>query len=198
MLKVFGIKPNYSDRWLGTLAGTHEGGNDPQKVYETLRKNGLIDEDMMPFDSRLQTIEDYYSFMFADSVKCRKEADHWLDSWDFKHEWLFTKAGKNQDTLKNALLFSPVSVSVFAWQLEDGVFVKKFAGNSNHWTMLYGYSEGKYWKVYDSYENNCKRLAWDYQFDYAKKIAITKRITPRIKPTPFQLFLDWLSGLLTK
>ena len=72
MNKVFNEKINYSDRWLGIIAGTNpeRGGNDPQTVYEAIRKYGLIPEEMLPFSEDLKTVEEYYSFKGADSDKC--------------------------------------------------------------------------------------------------------------------------------
>ena len=42
MFKKFGVKVNYSDRWVGIIAGTDpkQGGNDPHTVYEAIRKYG--------------------------------------------------------------------------------------------------------------------------------------------------------------
>src|SRR3990167_3110835 len=61
LLKKYGIKFNFSDRGLGIMAGTKEGGNDPQTVAEALKHFGLFAEDILPFNDDIKTINDYYS-----------------------------------------------------------------------------------------------------------------------------------------
>jgi hypothetical protein len=196
MYRLYGGSPNYSDRGLGIFAGTTKGGNDPQTVHEALRKQGAFPEYLLPFASDIKDYTDYYSWRGGVEEMCRELAEEWLDTFEFHHEWVFTRAGDTQADMMDALDYSPLGVSVKAWAVENGLYIKETEGNSNHWTMCYGYVPGRHWKIYDSYDNTNKRLAWDYKFDFCKRISIGDRKTPREKPDELQQLIDRFLELL--
>ena len=82
---------------------------------------------------------------------------------------------QKQELLKIALRHSPLGVSVYAWALddEDGLYFKN--GEDNHWCVCFGYEDGKYWKIFDSYDNSIKHLKWDFDFGFVKKYYIIKK-----------------------
>ena len=173
MNKVFGFEPNFSDRYTGTMAGTFPPGNTPHKVIENIRKvAGLIDEELMPFDKELKSVEEYYDNGLAD--KHWSKGLGWLKKYTIKHKWVFRGGTNNQERLKRALTISPLGVSVLAWQERNGLYYKEEGQQDTHWTVLYGYVEGKYWKIFDSYDNTHKKLEWNYPFGYAKLYVIKK------------------------
>jgi len=51
-------KLNFSDRFIAIMAGTTENGNTYKKVADTMRKNGLIPDTMLPFGG--QTFQEYH------------------------------------------------------------------------------------------------------------------------------------------
>jgi hypothetical protein len=59
-----------------------------------------------------------------------------------------------QSSLMIGLQYSPLGVSVYAWERRpDGIYHKpKNAPGDTHWAVCYGYEDGKYWKIYDSYD----------------------------------------------
>ena len=174
--RKFGTEINLSDRALGILAGTQPPGNDPHTVAEALRKNGLPLEQSLPFDETIDTIEKYYSPNPLSS-ELKAECDKFLENYDFKHEWVFKGDDvAKHDKLRATLKFSPLGVSVNAWQDKDGVYYKEKGEQDNHWTTLYGWDENlKLWKVVDSYEPYLKYLAADYDFGYAKRYWLDKQ-----------------------
>ena len=172
--RKYGGVHNYSERGLGIVAGTYPPGNDPHKVAEAVRKNGIIPDEVLPFSSNTDTLEEYYSpSPLTDSFVQR--AKEWLFWYDFKHDYVFTK-GEASDVkrkkIMEALKYSPLGVSVYAWAEENGLYTK--LGNDNHWTVLYGYKLGEYWKIYDSYDSTLKKLEWNYDFGIAKRYSIIK------------------------
>lgn len=174
--KLFGRKHDYSERFLGVIAGTSRSGNSPHKVAEAIRKNGCVDEIVLPFDSSINEWDEYYS-PNPMTDKYLDDGKKWLETYDFSHEWLFVGdySGNRQKTLIDALKRSPVGVSVYAWQWDDrGMFVNPDKRLDTHWCMLYGYEEGKYWKVFDQYKNDRKKLDWNYPFGFAKAFHIEK------------------------
>jgi hypothetical protein len=175
---------DYSERYVGVLAGTSPEGGSPHTVAETIRKqSGLIPESLLPFDNSIQTWEQYYSPKPM-TPKYLVEGRKWLSQFDFKHEWVFNSnnyqgIATKQDLLKQALQRSPVAASVYAWVLKDGYYVKPPGVIDNHWVELYGYEDGKCWYVFDDYDQTHKHLAWDYDFGSAKKYYLAKKLTPQ-------------------
>lgn len=175
--RLFGQEINNSERYIGVMAGTSKGGNTPQRVIETIRKEaGLIDETLLPFDDTIKTWEEYYSPnpMNPDYISKGKE---WLERYLIKHEWVFKPGDQNkQKKLKEALRFSPLGVSVYAWEKDGEYYAKEEGDQDNHWVMLFGYSDGKFWKVFDHYDNVIKKLTWDYDFGFAKRYYLSGQI----------------------
>jgi hypothetical protein len=174
ILKVkYGLDVNYSDRFTGTAAGTYPPGNNPHKVAESIRKVGLLLEEYLPFG--VETLDEYYAPLPKHLLR---KAKQWLAVYDFMHEWVFTpffNPEEKRENLKKALRFSPLGVSVYAWEKNNGFYVKPRGAVDNHWTTLRGYEEGKYWEIFDSYEEEHKKLAWDYDFEFAKRYWVGRK-----------------------
>lgn len=177
--KKFQLFQNFSDRYLGTHAGTWPPGNSPHKVAETLRKEcGVVADDLMPFTAEIDSLEEYYDKEVATYHLPKGKA--WLRSWEFKHEWIFTDATpveQKNNLLIEALKYGPVCVSVDAWNQNDAGIFYRNNETDNHWTTLFGYEKDQYWKIFDSYDNTVKKLEWNYTFGYAKRYYLSKKVT---------------------
>ncbi len=199
MAKKFGGTYDKCERAVGIAAGTkYLHGNSPHTVIEIIRTEaGLIDEFELPFDGSITTWDAYYS---PDPLplKLQGRGKEWLSHYTVMHEWVFTDGTLplKQEKLKEALRYSPVGVSVLGWRERDGLFVKRPGEPDNHWTLLYGYEDGKYWKVFDSYQNVFKRLAWDYDFGYAKRYHVEKK-TPQDERSNLWDLYELLKARLT-
>lgn len=172
---------NYSERWLGIIAGTEPPGNDPHIVYEAIRKYGLIPDSMLPFSDDITTIEDYYSFKGGNKDACYEAGIKWLETKNFFHEWVFDpnvnlSTEQKKDALKTALYSSPICLAVYAWiQNDKGIYIK--LGEENHWTCMSKFDE--YQNIIDSY-NPTHKLA-DQDIIYAKRIYIQIKSATKIK-----------------
>lgn len=176
-----GEELNWSERYTGVMTGTTRRGNDPHKVAEVIRKEcGLIPESELPFSENIDAWHEYY-FPNPMTGKFLDMGRSFLQSFALGHEWVFTGGSvkSKQRLLVEALKFSPIGVSVRAWNFNDstGLYFKKDGESDTHWCMLYGYEYGKFWKVYDHYNQSFKHLEWNYDFDRAKRYFIEK-ITP--------------------
>jgi len=192
MYVAFGETVNYSDRWLGIVAGTRPPGNDPHIVMEAIRKYGLIPESMLPFTMDIGTVDEYYSFKNADEEACRAEGLRWLEKNDFKHEWCFLP---NQDipleekihNMKLSLKASPLSIAVYAWALDSrGVYIR-YNNADTHWTSCYKIDDLQ--RVFDSYDPIEKNV--NQEIFYAKRIHIEKRVV-EVKKKLLERLLAWL------
>tara|TARA_R110000868_G_scaffold75379_4_gene217565 strand:+ start:157 stop:987 length:831 start_codon:yes stop_codon:yes gene_type:complete len=191
MYVAFKETVNYSDRWLGIIAGTKPPGNDPHIVYEAIRKYGLIPEDMLPYSDDLTSVDEYYSFKGADMEACYAEGRKWLEKYDFMHEWCFDPQGnipndEKVNNIKASLKASPVSFAVFAW-VEDsrGVYIR--LGGDVHWTSCMCYDDLQ--RVFDSYDPVEKPV--DQEIFYAKRIHIEKKTMESKKETLLTKLWQW-------
>jgi len=192
MLAAFGLNVNYSARWIGIIAGTRPPGNDPQTVYEAIRKYGLIPEEMLPFDASIRTVDDYYSFKGADRDACYKAGEAWKAEYNFFHDWVF-EPGTNltKETkiaaVKLALTTSPVSFAAYAWAIDNrGVYIR--LGPDCHWTSMYAYTDFE--KVDDSYMPSQKNV--EQEIFFAKRIHIEKALPPIISKSYFLELIEKL------
>ena len=106
-----------------------------------------------------------------------RKGKKWLRKFRIKHEWVLigNESREKQDILKQALKYSPLGVSVYAWERNDiGLYVKDYQ-RDNHFVTLYGYDDGECWKVFDHYNDTYKKLEWDYPFGCAKRYYVVRR-----------------------
>lgn len=202
--QLTGERVNYSDRWVGIIAGTKEPGNDPHKVAEAIREYGLVKEESLPFSDDLKSIDEYYSFKGLSQGQIDdlyEEAKQWKAKYDFKHSWVFTPGQpiiEQINNIKIALKNSPLAVAVFAWASDNrNVYYKN--GEENHWTNIYDVKD--FIKVFDSYSPFKKDI--EQELRYCKRYSVTLKtdeITPEKRAGLLALLqraLEWL-GLIQK
>lgn len=185
--RLYGVEINADERYNYNCVGIEPPGADPHEVAESVRKDGLT-FNLLPIPD---TLEEFKT--------PRPMSDIFLDkgrAWNckFGHEWVPT----NIASMKEALMYSPLCISVSAWfQDADGLYIDGGMPN-NHWCTLYGYteSEGKiYWKVFDSY-NHSQKILHPAHFIQAVKRYHLERV--EVKPTFWQRLLAWLRKLYEK
>ena len=169
---LYGIEPNYSERFNYLQIDIDPArGVDPQITYESIRKNGLIDNYLMPVPATLQDFLDESDL----TGSLRARGQNWLHKHDFKHEWLWANRPVDAlEIMKEALKTSPLGVSVTAWY-QDGT--RKYVDNgkrNNHWCVLYKI-DGEGLHIFDSYDHSKKILALDHYIGRAKRIWINKK-----------------------
>ena len=184
------------------MTNTQPGGNDPQKVIELIRTAcGLIPQVFLPFDASITTWQEYYS---PSPMKYSLYAigAHWLKKYKVTHQWI-TLPGDSQavqiQKMKQALQYSTLGVSGFAWsQHADGKYYSD-QPYQNHWFEVYGYIDGQAWKVFDSYDNTHKLLDWNYTFGQVKGYGLDYNIGGEVLgDAPEQVVLPYIGYLLGK
>lgn len=165
----YGITEEYSERYLGVLAGIRNGvGGSPNTVAEEWRKNGNLPYDLLPFEG----VTSWAKFNSPNPMTpaLLAEGKKWGAKWSIGHDWIWDFSAQN---IMNALMYSPLGVAVYAWPAEsNGVYSKPAWATDNHWVELYGYEKGKYWKIFDHYDLTYKRLAWNYAFKFMKRFTL--------------------------
>ncbi len=182
----FGDTRNYSDRFLANVSGTTQMGNSPQTVAETLRKKGCVYESDWPYTSVVDTWEKFYSTI---PQRLYTLALTFVAEFAFGHEYV----GTDQQSMMDALKFSPLGVDVFAWvQDTNGLYYRPANTFSDHWVMIYGYDRNNHWKCFDSYDNTHKKLRWDFGFAMVKRYTLHRQV---VNETAWTKFLSLIRSL---
>lgn len=160
--RVFTVERNFSDRGIGIVAGTRPPGNSPYTVAEAVRKNGLLDEEDLPFDEFINNVVDYFSPSPLTSSLASK-ALKFLSFREPQHDWVPTDIA----SLRYALKFSPLLVTVTAWfRNEKGLYYCPPGMPNQHDTTLIKINDDGSKIVFDSYQDEngsyFKTLVADY------------------------------------
>ena len=182
----YGEEVNYSDRFMASVSGTEEGGNDPQIVCEFLRKIGVVKEDIWSMTG-ITSFDEYYKAL---PPKLYELAQEFNTRWDFKHEYV----PSDPNAIAKALTCSPLLVSVPAWFLNsNGRYYRPFGMQDNHATTLFYESDDNFRRVFDTYDSPCiKDLEWDVIPMVVKRFTIEKKVINSLqKPSLGARILAW-------
>ena len=173
----YGSMENNSDRFTAKMSGTDPSrGNSMSAVADSKRKNGSVAEAMWSYPDNIN-IYQYYSSI---PQHIQNEGKKYLLQYEVEYDWVYIwfdlSLSQKRRRLIEALPYGPIQVSIVSGtrQNENGYY-QKSNSRTNHAVMLYGYVEGEYWKIYDHYDNICKKLEWDYNFGHAMQYTITKK-----------------------
>jgi hypothetical protein len=155
---------DYSDRFLAKMSGTSRGGNAMSKVIETLRKKGTVREDAW---ADIYTSWDKYYEPIPRTIQ--EKALLWTKEYEVQYERVLD----NKELLMEALKYSPLWTSGYAWAKRGNLYVT--GGQTNHAFTLVGYVKGSHWIAFDSYDPFIKHLAWDFNLENSKVILINKK-----------------------
>jgi len=179
--KLLGIAYNRSDRFTAKMSGTNPyKGNSMRNVAESVRKHGTVEEKLWDYEY-IENLSTYYKTI-PDSI-IQKGKD-WLKEYNVGYEWIYDSGlsiAQKQDRLIEALQYSPIQVAVYAYGKQKGGIYIEEGRNANHAVVIYGYKKGEYWKIFDSYKNEFKKFAWNYNFKYAMRFNLTKINKPMFK-----------------
>lgn len=177
----YGIKENFSDRFLAVASGTTQGGNSPHTVAEFLRKIGAPPENVYPFNA-----ESYDVFHQKIPQKIYDIALEFVEKYDFKHEFV-----RGED-IDEALQYSPLLISVAAWFQKDGIYYRPEGIRDNHATT-YVKREQDNRLVFDSYDSMLKKVRLEDLPIIAKRFWIEKRVqNSKTKPFFYAKIKEWI------
>lgn len=143
-----GYQPNYSDRFTATMSGTTKDGNYLWKVADSIRKNGVVLEEMWAAPKRFKW-DTYYTAIDMGVVN---DASKWLDKWEMKYERLYDAADRAE--LTRHLKHAPIQVTI-----------------PGHAVVLYSNSDIQ--RYFDSYSPFTK--TWEKNFKSAYKLVLTRK-----------------------
>jgi len=173
IFKKYGIRENFSDRFLAIVSGTKEGGNSPQVVCEFLRKLGVCNETDLPFSPDINTFDKFYSLIAPKLYELAREI---FAKYDFKHEIV----PSTDEAILKALKCSPLGLSVSAWWERGSKYYKPDGMTDNHFTTLIKAKSNDYKRVFDSYADGIgdpylKDYEWNTKHSVIKRFWIQKK-----------------------
>ena len=184
MRQEFGEIQNLSDRWLAWATGTGaRKGNDPTTVCTFLGKKGDVPESDWPYPT---PASDFYKTPPQNLYTLALE---FIAEFEYDNQWV----PATPQMRKDALTRSPLTVAGYAWAFRNGLAYWPDGAAADHYFVVYGYEDGQYWKVLDTYERNLKQVEWNYPFVQVKEHTLHKQV---IKPSAFALFVQWLREAL--
>lgn len=170
IFRKYGIRVNFSDRFLAAISGTKEGGNSPHVVCEFLRKIGVVKQDVWPFDTSITSFEKFYAPI---PKEIEDLANEFNQNWDFKHEHVPT----DEKSITAALKCSPLLISVPAWfRNGNDRYYRPDGFVDNHATTLVYERIGDFRQAFDSYEHPyLKDIEWSVTPMQIKRFSIKKK-----------------------
>ena len=182
---------SFSDRYTAKKSGTTRQGNSGVKVWDSIRKDGLVPEMDWPFPflqrDPVFTWEDYYMDIPEDLNQLGKQ---FLDHFKISYEWVFLNASFSpaeeiKKRLKQAPLqiFAPVCSPWNTDKLIPSCPIKV----PQHATTVYSFDDGERFYDFDHYSPYRKQLAWDYPILYVLK-GVIQEIKPVVPDNSSKLY----------
>lgn len=173
------LDQNYSSRFNLNFADATEEGGSPLKGADSIRKNGLIPDEMMPFSDDIESWAEFRSFKNVDKADCLIAGQRWLNHWDPKYDIVFLKNDPVEikyRKLKQALKYSPICASVYAWILnpETNEYEKPEGYYDQHLIEIVYVDNQNSAYIWDTYAPFLKKLAPNYNFDFGLRWTVNK------------------------
>ena len=176
------------------------GGNSPKKVADSIRNKGVVDEEILPFNNSIDSIDKFNSPKPLPKSLIN-EANKFLDSFEFRYDFL--PDNPSREVLREALKRSPLLIAVDGWHFDGERFIR-LNNLDNHATLLQEVRDNGELVVFDSYEPTIKILSKDFtiisamRFYLRKKTEEEKRKELSNSLSFLESILNWLSFLLKK
>lgn len=174
-LKKQGISKNFSDRFSAKMSGTTRAGNYLQKVADSIRKDGVVDEDKWPWDPRGNSPAfDWDEFYKEIPVDVKGLGTSFISGYEVQYEWVPTDLA----SLKKALKQAPLQIVTKVCSGWNNPPVAGCGFGSGHATTLYKIDDAGF-HIFDHYEPYGKVLNHDYVIAYAMKYVIKPKVAQK-------------------
>ncbi len=191
---IYGLlDPNYAARYNALLSNGTEWGGDPIAGAESIRKDGLVKEESMPFGDYIESWWDFHSWKGVSETVCRSEGTRFTQNWKTNYKVVFErnepvamKYAKMREWLKS----SPMPISVYGVTGSDGNYIPKPKGvGDTHMVQARFIDSHNRIHVRDTYKPFNKVLPENYNPDFGMAWVITK-VNPEEKKD------SWLVALI--
>lgn len=173
---------DFSDRFLAKMSGTDpNAGNSPKTVAHTFYKQFAAFESEWA-TSQAKTTDEFYADIPLNLITLSTGRGA---EWNVGYEYV----GTSKATLKEALKYSPIGISVPGWHLKDGVYYRPPGATDNHWVCLLHIDDKGQYHILDSYDPFTKILSPDINPTVAMRYHLTRQISNENAWNKFLVFL---------
>jgi hypothetical protein len=179
-----------SERFTGVEAKLSTSGGSPLTVIQSIKDKGLLPQKDLDWTDDINTWSKYSSPRPMTKV-LEDKAAKWLEDYEVGYDYVKTSYGNwlwkfirgalgirklsvsNQALIKDALKYSPLCASGYAWIFRNGKAYKT-TQQDNHWFTIVDYVDGDYWLIYDNYNNCWVKCEWTYPFGFILRYTLKK------------------------
>lgn len=182
---------NASDRFTAKMSGTTRSGNYLTKVWDSVRKDGLVPQTKYNFPNDQRTpVFDWDIFYSEIDQSLKNIAPEIFKYFSFSYEWVYTNNGLNpierKELIVRHLKHAPLQIAApvcKGWN-EGGKVAVPFCNLSQpqHATVIARVNEDGCYNDFDSYIPYSKLLAQDYPILYILK-GVVEIATPIETPS---------------
>lgn len=172
---------NLSERFVYNGLNADPYGGDPFQAGEFLRRNGNVDEAVLPVG---QTYEEFVTPRpLTEELKVKAQA--LLSMVTIKQEYVWNDydalipLAEKTRRITDALKLSPLGVSVYAWaQDTNGLYYRPAGEPDIHWCVLFKETDREYY-IFDTYDHSVKKVRKDMNFAICIRYFIHKDKLPK-------------------
>ncbi len=174
------LDQDFSSRYNFILSDGKQDGGDPLIGGDSMRKDGLIPESILPFDKTIKSWNDFNSFKGSTEEVCRKLGKKFLEEWKLNYDIVFTlkdSREKKYVKLKEALKYSPVPMTVLGWVSDGNEYHKRAPFDEtydNHIVLCVYVDEKNRPYFWDSYAPYLKIGEPFYNSNFAMRWSVTR------------------------
>lgn len=188
---------NFSARFNMIFTNATPFGGSPIEGAQSIRKNGMIPESMLPFSDEIHSWSEFNSFKGGSERACIAAGKQFLKRWQLNWDIVFTRDEKPEikiKKLREALKFSPIPLSVPAWFERDGVYFRPEGEQDNHLVEAV-YVDDKYIYIFDTYSPFLKKVDININPEFAMRWSVSK--IPQKEPI-FQQIINLIKALFNE
>lgn len=193
------IDSNYSARFNALLSDGTEWGGDPIVGIDSMRKDGLVKEESMPFNEDITSWEDYHSWKGVNKEEVLKEGKEFADKWKINYRITVEKdmpLEVKYANIKRDLRYSSVCVSVYGEVDANGNYIPKpELASDTHFTECVYVDDQNRIHLRDTYAPYDKMLPANYNPDFGMSYIVTK-LSSKKKESWFRFLLNLIKKLI--
>ncbi len=174
------LDSNFSARFNAILSNGTLFGGDPLAGADSIRDDGLINDDIMPFSNEIESWDDFHSWKGANQNNCIKYGKEFVSQWKLNNDIVFERdepLDLKFKKLKEALKYSPVPMSVYGVvDSYENYVVKPIGANDTHLVEAIYVDNNNCIYIWDTYAPFLKKLPANYNSDFAIRWSVNKRL----------------------
>jgi len=180
---IYGIQDdNYSARFNALLSGGTENGGDPIKGAMSIKKDGVIPQEMMDWKD-IKSWQDFHSWKGVNKEQCIFKGQEDANQWDKRFKIIaekYTPLETKFINLKEGLKRGLCQISVSAWYERNGQYYKPKGMQDNHFVKVEYVDKDNSIHIKDTYYPYKKVLEPNYDFDFGMYRTLRKLSTEEV------------------